>query len=116
MGYFLLKILISAIVIATVSELGKKSTTMAVILASLPLTSILAMIWLYYDTYDSNKIIALSHGIFWVVLPSLLFFLILPCLLKNGFKFGFAMATSSVAMIGAYLLYVWILKKLGIHL
>jgi hypothetical protein len=111
---FLIKILVSALIIAGVSELGKRFTLVGAILASLPLTSILAMIWLYRDTGDSQKIMDLSRGIFWAVLPSLVFFLVLPVLLKNGMAFGVAMTLSSIIMFLAYTVYVFALGKIGI--
>lgn len=112
---FLVKILISALVIAGVSELGKKWSFAAAILASLPLTSILAMLWLYRDTHNTGKIIELSHGIFWAVLPSLFFFIIFPVFLKKGFGFGWALALACLAMALAYGLYVAILKGFNIQ-
>lgn len=62
------------------------------------------------------KIISLSHGIFWAVLPSLLFFLVLPFLMKSGMKFGLSMIVSSAVMVTGYSLYAWFLKKLGVSL
>lgn len=112
--YFLVKIIITALVIAGVSELAKRWTPVAAILASLPLISILSMIWLYHDTHDSTKIIALSNGIFWAVLPSLLFFIALPILLKAGVKFGFAMVLASAIMFVGYAVYVALMRKLGV--
>lgn len=112
--YFLIKTVITALVIVGVSEIAKRWTPVAAILASLPLISILSMIWLYHDTHDSTKIIALSNGIFWAVLPSLLFFIALPILLKAGVKFGFAMVFASAVMFVGYTIYVAVLRKLGI--
>jgi len=91
---FLTKTIVSALIIAGVSELAKRFIPVAAILASLPLTSILAMIWLYGDTRDAQKISSLSTGIFWAVLPSLLFFLVLPFLLKSGIHFPWALLIS----------------------
>ncbi|MFA6534238.1 MAG: DUF3147 family protein [Patescibacteria group bacterium] len=115
MQYFL-KIIISALIILGVSELGKRFTAAAAIAASLPLVSILGLIWLYNDTKDIQKIISLSVSIFWAVLPSLLFFIILPILLKSGVRFGWAMVCSSVAMFIAYTVYIFILSKFGIKI
>ena len=113
---FIIKIIVSALVIASVSELAKKFTPIAAILASLPLTSILAMIWLYRDTNDVQKVIDLSQGIFWALLPSLLFFIILPLLLKLHIQFGTAMFISSIVMFLGYIIYEMVLNKLGIKL
>ena len=112
--YFILKTLVTALVIVGVSEIAKRWTPVAAILASLPLTSVLAMVWLYHDTHDSAKIIELSNGIFWAVLPSLLFFITLPVLLKMGVKFGFAMVLASAVMFVGYTIYVGLMKKIGL--
>lgn len=111
---FIIKIIVSALIIVGVSELAKRFTPIAAILASLPLTSILAMIWLYRDTHDVQKIIDLSNGIFWAILPSLLFFIVLPLLLKLGLKFGLAMFSSSVIMAIGYAVYGFILSRFGV--
>ena len=113
---FLIKIIVSALIIASVSELAKRFTPIAAILASLPLTSILAMIWLYRDTHDVQKVIDLSQGIFWAILPSLLFFIVLPVLLKLGLKFSLAMFSSSVIMFVGYAVYGFLLSKFGIKI
>lgn len=110
----ILKTAITVGVILGVSELGKRFSAAAAILAALPLTSILAMIWLYVDTRDTARISQLSTGIFWMVLPTLLFFIILPLLLKWNIPFGWAMAISSAAMVAFYWLYVAVLRGFGI--
>ena len=111
-----IKIITTALIIVGVSELAKRFTPLAAILASLPLTSILAMIWLYRDTKNIDKIADLSIGIFWAVLPSLLFFIILPLLLRSGIKFGWAMVISSIAMAICYAIYTILLSKFGIKI
>ena len=113
---YIIKIIISALIITGVSELGKKFTPVAAVLSSLPLVSILAMIWLYSETKNAQKIIELSTSIFWAVLPSLIFFLVLPLLLKNGFKFTPAMIISAITMFVAYSIYIVVLAKFGIKI
>ena len=100
--YFFVKTLITALIVAGVSELARRYTVMAALLASLPLTSILAFIWVYVDTKDSGKVIELSYSVFWLVIPSLAFFLILPFLLKQGWAFPTAMMISAVGMAALY--------------
>jgi hypothetical protein len=112
---FLLKVLLSAVVIAVVSELGKRFTLLAAILASLPLTSILALTWLWVDTRDEQPIIDLSVGIFWAVLPSLIFFLVLPVLLRAGLGFPAAMLLSCLVMAASYGIYALLLRQLGVQ-
>ncbi len=113
---YVIKIIASALIIAGVAELGKKFTPIAAILASLPLLSILAMVWLYSETKDVQKIVDLSTNIFWAVLPSLIFFLVLPLLLKNGLKCTPAMISAALTMFIAYSIYIFVLAKFGIKI
>jgi hypothetical protein len=113
MTQFLLKTVISAVIIAAVSEIARRSTFLAAILASLPLTSILAMIWLYRDTGNAEQVARLSTGILWAIIPSAVFFIALPILLRSGLRFAWAMLTSSAVMALFYLGYAWVARRAG---
>lgn len=113
---FFIKLVISTFIIALVSEIARRFTLVAAIIASLPLTSILALVWLYYETGSVQKIIDLSSSIFWAVLPSLVFFVVFPLFLKTGFKFAPALFLSALIMAVGYALYVFLLGKFGIKI
>lgn len=113
---FVIKTIISALIIATVSTLSKRLPLLGAIIVSLPLNSVLAMIWLYTDTKDVGKIVDLSYSIFWIVIPSVVFFLALPVFLKRNYGFYPSLLLSSLAMVGSYWLYVKALTGLGIKL
>ncbi|MDA0350099.1 MAG: DUF3147 family protein [Verrucomicrobia bacterium] len=101
MWYYLLKILISAVIVASVSEIAKRSSLCAAALASLPLVSLLAIVWIYIDTKDVERITTLSKDILWLVIPSLLFFILLPQLLQRGIAFWPSLSVScGVTMTG----------------
>jgi hypothetical protein len=116
MGQYALKIALSALIVVAVAEVAKRSTFWAAALASLPLTSVLAFVWLYLDTGDVQKIAALSGSIFWLVLPSLLLFVLLPILLRSGWGFWASLALSSAATALAYLGMVKLLGMFGVRL
>jgi hypothetical protein len=108
--FYVLKVLISAILIVLISEIGKRSSLMGAVLASLPLVSFLAIIWIYIESKDVKQIVNLSTDIFWLVLPSLLFFILFPILLKRELNFWLAFGLSAIVMIGAYLLFSLVFK------
>ncbi|MBZ4657952.1 MAG: hypothetical protein PWQ71_1028 [Bacteroidota bacterium] len=114
--YTIVKVLLSSIVLVAVSEISKRSTFMGSILAFIPLVSLLAIIWLYIDTKDTAQIASLSSGIFWLVIPSLVFFIVLPVLLKRSLNFWLSLAISLALTIIAYFIMLFILKKSGIQL
>ena len=116
MGQYALKIGLSALILVAVAEIAKRNTFWAAALASLPLTSVLAFVWLYLDTGDVQKVAALCSGIFWLVLPSLLLFVLLPILLRHGWGFWLSLAVSGAATALAYLGMVRLLAAFGIRL
>jgi len=116
MAYYIVKVAISALLIVAIAEISKRSSFIAAVLASVPLVSVLAMIWLYLDTRDADKVAALASGIFWLVLPSLALFIALPLMLKQGFNFYLSMAASILITIACYWLMVTLLDRVGIEL
>ncbi|MEM1157030.1 MAG: DUF3147 family protein [Verrucomicrobiota bacterium] len=80
---YLFKIIISLALIIAVSETTQRFGFWGALLASLPLVSILSMIWIYTDTHDVQKLSTFSIQVFWLVLPSLGLFLSLPWFLAR---------------------------------
>jgi hypothetical protein len=107
MTQYILKVFISALLIVVVSEISKHSSFLGGLLASLPLVSLFAFVWLWHDTRDSANIAAPSTSIFWLVLPSLL---------KRGFGFYPALGLAVTAMFVSYGVMLFTLEKLGIKL
>ena len=113
---YALKIILSAAILVTVAEVAKRSSFWAAALASLPLTSLLAFVWLYLDSGDTEKVVALSHGIFWLVLPSLVLFIVLPLLLRGGLGFWLSLGAACVATGVAYFGMIKILGLFGVRI
>lgn len=100
--YFLIKTLISAVVIAGVTQLSEKSTVGAALLKSLPLTSFLVFFFMKYEGRTNQEISRMSWDILWLVIPSLVLFIVFPILLNKGQGFGISLFIASVMMIVAY--------------
>ncbi len=109
LGYLVLKFGLSAAVLVMVSEIAKRSSIWAALVASLPLTSLLAFVWLYTDTKDTQKIATLSSDIFWLVIPSLALFPMLALLLRSGVSFWWALAGAIAATLLAYAITLYFL-------
>ena len=115
MLYYMVKILLSAAILVAVSEIAKRSSLLGALLASLPLTSVLAFVWLYLDTGDTQKISALSINIFWLVLPSLALLLILPALIKLGWGFWLSLSVATLATAACYGIMLLTFKQLMVQ-
>lgn len=116
MIYLLVKALISGVIIAIVSEIARRSPGFGALVASLPLISMLGMIWLWRDTHDAANMARHAEATFWFVLPSLPMFLIIPAMLRQGWSFWPALLTGCVVTVLLYLAMTWIGPKFGLRL
>src|SRR5881628_239481 len=82
--YLVIKAAISGVIVAAVSEIARRYPGWGGLVASLPLTSLLAMLWLWRDTGDPQRVAELAASTFWFILPSLPLFVVLPLLLRSG--------------------------------
>ena len=114
MLYFILKTCITAIVVVLVAEIAKRSSFLAGLIVSVPLTTFLAFIWLYWETKNNQKIIDLSNATLLMVIPSLSFFIFLPTLLKLNLSFTLSMIASIVLTAACYYIFIFILQKFGL--
>ena len=116
MLYMLIKAAISGMIVAVVSETARRSPGLGALIVSLPLVSILGMIWLWHDTANPERLAAHAGATFWYVLPSLPMFLVLPVLLRRGLGFWPALGAGCALTVVLYAAMVAIGPKLGLKL
>lgn len=108
---FLLKILITVAIVLIASYLAKRTGWLGALVASLPLTSLLVLTWLYADTHDVVRVADLSMGIFWFVLGSLPFFVVLAFALRHGWKIAPSFALAIATGFAGVSLVQWLLAR-----
>ncbi len=116
MLYLVLKSLLSGIIIMAVSEIAKRSPAFGALVASLPLVSLLAIVWLWRDTGDTARIADHAEATFWYVIPSLPMFLVFPYMLRNGVGFWWALLAGCALTFALYALTIVIAAKFGVRI
>ena len=116
MLYLAAKSLISGVLIAFASETAKRYPGVGALIASLPLVSVLGMIWLWRDKPDAKIMAAHSSATFWYVLPSLPMFLLIPELLRRGLPFWAALGLGCMLTVALYLAMTWAAPRFGLQL
>jgi hypothetical protein len=116
MLYLATKAALSGVLAALVSEIAKRSPAFGALVASIPLISLMAVIWLWRDTGDSERIASHMEATFWYVMPSLPMFLLVPAMLHGGFGFWPALLTGCLLTFVLYLLTVWVAARFGVQL
>lgn len=113
---FLIKAAVSGLLVALISTIARRYPGWGGLVASLPLVSVMAMLWLYGETRETEKVAALAMSTFWFFLPSMPMFLIIPIMLRSGWSFGVTMITAVVVTMLLYAGMNWLAPRLGIML
>lgn len=116
MTAFLIRAALSGVIVALVALVARRNPAAGALIASLPLVSLLGMIWLWHDTQDATRLAAHAEATFWYVLPSLPLFLLIPWMLRHGSTFWAALGAGCVLTILLYLLTVVIAARFGVRL
>src|SRR5437763_15612440 len=116
MFYLFIKAALSGAIVAAVSEIARRYPGWGGLVASLPLTSLLAMVWLYRDTHEPQRVAELSISTFWFSLPSVPLFVVLPVLIRSGVPLWISMAIVIAGTLALYAGWFWAAPRLGIKL
>jgi F0F1-type ATP synthase assembly protein I len=113
-GQLAIKALVSGAVIAIASELARRNPGWGGLVASLPLTTLIALTWLWRDTHDAARAADFIAGTALYVIAALPAFGVLALLLRKGAGFAPAMAASCVLAMAAYLVLMWAGRRWGL--
>jgi hypothetical protein len=116
MLYLAVKAALSGILIAIISEVAKRFPGFGGLIASLPLVSVLGMIWLWRDKPDAVNMASHAEATFWFVLPSLPMFLLIPAMLRSGISFWLSLISGCALTVALYSLMVWFGARFGLKL
>lgn len=86
------------------------------LIASLPLVSVLGMVWLWTARPGAENMAHHAQATFWYVLPSLPMFLLIPALLRRGVPFWPALGLGCLLTIGLYIAMTTLGPRFGLKL
>tara|TARA_Y100000588_G_C13936930_1_gene788338 strand:+ start:239 stop:637 length:399 start_codon:yes stop_codon:yes gene_type:complete len=108
------KIVLTALIIFAVAQVSERNTLLAAVLASIPIVSVLAMMWMNYDGATSEQIVNFSKEIVWLIIPSLLLFIVMPMLIERGWEFYPALGAGLASTFVGYFLMLQLMEKYGL--
>lgn len=113
---FVARAALAGLIVAAVATIARRSAAAGALVASLPLVSILGMIFLWNDTHDAQRMASHAQATLWYVLPSLPMFAAIPALLRHGWGFWPALAAGCALTIALYLITLTIAARWGVRL
>ena len=114
-----LKYLITSGLVVLISEVARKSDKVGALIAALPIVTVLAMCWMFFDLKgqeQTDKMANHAWYTFWYVIPTLPMFLLLPWMLRKGIHFGWCLLAACVLTAVLFVMTAWIMKRFGVEL
>ena len=108
------KIGLTALIIFAIVQVSERSTLLAAVLASVPIVSVLAMMWMNHEGQSAEQISVFAKEIVWLLIPSLLMFIVMPLLIDRGWDFYPALGAGLVTTIIGYFVMIQIMDKYGV--
>jgi hypothetical protein len=109
------KIGLTALIIFAVVQVSERNTLLAAVLASVPIVSVLAMMWMNHEGQSAEEISGFAKDIVWLLIPSLLMFIVMPLLIERGWDFYPALGAGLSTTIIGYFVMIQIMEKYGLN-
>ena len=116
MTFILTKYLITSFIIVLVSEVAKRNDKIGALISSLPLITIMVILWLYFEKQSIQKIANHAYYTFWYVLPTLPMFLIISKLLQNGISFFISLFIGIGVTFINFIIVIFVGRYFGVEL
>lgn len=115
----IVKYLVTAAVVVAVSEIAKRSDRLGALVAALPMVTVLAMTWMFFELKgqeQTEKIANHAYYTFWYVIPTMPMFLLMPWMLRKGTHYGLTLLAGCVLTAVLFVLTAWVMKRFGVEL
>lgn len=108
---FLVKLALSNLIIIACVLIGRRFPSLGGLIATMPLTSLIVLVWLATDNPEDPKLITeYTHGVLWGIVPTIIFFIAVFVCLRKGVALPAAIAAGGVFWLGGALLHHWVLR------
>lgn len=109
------KIMLTALIIFSIVQVSERSTLMAAVLASIPIVSVLSMMMMFHEGQTAVEISAFARDIVWLLIPSLLMFIVMPWLIESkSWDFYPALAVGLACTVTGYFVMVQAMERFGL--
>jgi uncharacterized membrane protein (GlpM family) len=108
---FLVKLLAANIIIVVCVQLGKKYPSLGGLIATMPLTSLLVLIWLHLDRPGDFRLMTdYTRGVLWGIIPTILFFAAAQYCFRRQLPFSLALSAGFAVWFGGAVVHQWLVR------
>jgi len=108
---FLVKLLVTNLIILLSVQIGRKAPTLAGLIATMPLTSLIVLVWLHLDRpADIRLMTDYTRGVLWGIIPTVLFFLAAHYCFRRQLSVPLALSAGFAVWLAGALVHQWLVK------
>ena len=108
---FTIKLFVSVSIIILCTQIGRRFPTLAGLIAVMPLTGLIVLLWLYSDNPDNfGLMIQYTRGALWGIVPSILFFLVAFVCFYKHLPLWIVLCASFAVWLAAAFVHQWLLR------
>ena len=108
---FLVKLAVSNLIIVACVLIGRRSPALGGLIATMPLTSLIVLIWLASDNPGDTRLLGdYTRGVLWGILPTVGFFVAALLCMRKGVGLPVVLAVAGVVWLGGALLHQYLLR------
>lgn len=109
---FVIKLLISVGIIILCTQIGRRLPTLAGLIAVMPLTGLLVLLWLYSDNPGNFVLLSdYTKGALWGIGPSILFFAVAYLCFRKQLSLWLVISASFAVWLMGAAVHQWLLHK-----
>lgn len=109
--HFFLKLVITNIIIVFCAWIGKRYPTLGGLIATMPLTSLLVLVWLYADNPGDYRLMTdFTRGVLWGIVPTILFFLVAYVCFRRQIALPLVLSAGFGVWLAGALVHQWLLR------
>jgi uncharacterized membrane protein (GlpM family) len=108
---FIIKLLLTNVVILACTFIGKRHPTLGGLIATMPLTSLIVLVWLYSDSPDNYRLLTdYTVGVLWGIIPTILFFASVYVCFRKQLPFPLVLSAGFAVWLTGAFVHQWLLS------
>jgi uncharacterized membrane protein (GlpM family) len=108
---FFIKLLLTNIIIIICARIGTKHPSLGGLIATMPLTSLLVLLWLYSDNPGDYRLVTgYIRGVLWGIIPTILFFVAAWLCFRQEYPLFTALSAGFAAWMAGAVVHQWLVR------
>ncbi len=107
---FMVKLLLTNAIILACVFIGKRHPTLGGLIATMPLTSLIVLVWLFSDNPGNYRLLTeYTAGVLWGIIPTILFFAAVYVCFRKQLPFPLVLSAGFAVWLAGAFVHQWLL-------